>query len=146
MIGRSAMRLMRRQSSKPSIPGIITSTTTRAGQERSSAARAIWPDAAVRTSKPSRVRRRARTERRVGSSSTSSTAGRSAGSMSNADALHDRNDGRSENHDEDRREDASNHWEQHLDRGLGGGFLSALAPLDAELVRLDLEDLGDGHA
>src|SRR5438105_4339035 len=146
MIGRSAMRLMRRHSSKPSIPGIITSTTTSAGQERSRAARAIWPEAAVRTSKPSRVRRRARTESSVGSSSTSSTAGRSAGSMSNADALQDRNDGRSENHDEDRGKDAADHGEEHLDRGLGGCFLGTLAPLDAQLVRLDLEHFGDRNA
>src|SRR5438270_9466108 len=148
MIGRSAMRLMRRHSSKPSIPGIITSTTTSAGQERSSAASAPWPEAAVRTSKPSRVRRRARTESRVGSSSTRSTADLRAGSISNAAeaASHHCNDRRSENHDEDRGKDATDHGEEHFHGSLGGRLFCSLAALDAQLVRLNLENLGDRHA
>ena len=38
------------------------------------------------------------------------------------------------------------HREEHLDRGLGRGLLGALAALDAQLLRLDLEHLGDRHA
>src|SRR5205823_14735647 len=148
MIGKSAIRLMRRHSSKPSMTGIMTPTTTRAGHERSRPARAAWPDAAVRTSKPSRVRRRARTEIRVWSSSTSRIAGRRAGSISNAAeaASHDCYDRRSQDHDEDRREDATHHGKEHLDRRLGCGLFRPLAPLDAELVRLDLQHLGDRDA
>src|SRR5205823_7560503 len=148
MIGKSAIRLMRRHSSKPSMPGIITSTTTSAAQERAGAASAAWPEAAVRTSKPSRVRRRARTESRVWSSSTSRIAGRRAGSISNAAeaASHDCDDRRSQDHDEDRREDATHHGKQHLHRRLGCGLFRPLATLDAELVRLDLQHLGDRDA
>ena len=61
-------------------------------------------------------------------------------------AAHDRDDRRPEDDDEDRREDAADHREEHLHRGLGRGLLGALAALDPELVRLDLQDLGDRHA
>ena len=62
---------------------------------------------------------------------------------SNVQVLDDEDDGRPEDDDEQRREDAPDEREQHLDRGLGGLLLGALAALDAELLRLDLEDLAD---
>ena len=60
--------------------------------------------------------------------------------------LDDQDDRRSEDDDEQRREDASDEREQHLDRCLGGHLLRALASLDAELLRLDLEHLADRDA
>src|SRR5205814_4140340 len=66
--------------------------------------------------------------------------------ISNADARHDRDDCWSENHDEDRWEDAPDHGEEHLHRRLGCSLLGPLTALDAKLVRLDLQHLGDRHA
>ena len=51
-----------------------------------------------------------------------------------------------EDDDEQRREDAPDEREQHLDRRLGRHLLGALAALDAQLLGLDLEHLGDRHA
>ncbi len=44
-----------------------------------------------------------------------------------------------------RREDAADEREEHLDGRLGGHLLGTLATLDAELLGLHLEDVGDGH-
>src|SRR6266550_8285608 len=57
----------------------------------------------------------------------------------------DQDDGRPKDDDEQRREDAPDERKEHLDRGLGGLLLGALTALDAELLRLDLEDLRDRH-
>ena len=117
------------------------------GQRCSSCLSAAGPEVAVRTSYPSRATRRERTERRVRSSSTSRMAGRTAGSIVRCRRpAHDGHDGRPQDDDEDRGEDAADHREEHLDRCLGRRLLGALAALDAQLLRLDLQHLGDRHA
>src|SRR6476660_765593 len=62
---------------------------------------------------------------------------------SDRQVLHDQDQGWAKDDHEQRREDASDEREQHLDRRLRGLFLGALAALDPELLRLDLEDLAD---
>ena len=45
--GSSELERIQRQSSRPSVPGSITSSTTRSGSERSSASRAASPSAGL---------------------------------------------------------------------------------------------------
>src|ERR1700690_1683306 len=72
-----------------------------------------------------------------------------AGSFGNAAAaerLDYLDDRRAQDDDEQGREDAADEREQHLDRGLGGLLFGSRASLDAELLGLDLQNLGDRNA
>src|SRR3954471_14549074 len=90
---------------------------------------------------------RAATGTRRGSSRDPAKGFRLLGADVRATQVDDDQDDRGpEDDDEQRGEDAPDQREQHLDRGLGGHLLGALASLDPELLRLDLEDLRDRDA
>src|SRR5579871_4494842 len=65
--------LIQRQSSRPSVPGNITSSTTRPGSRDSISPRAVSPSSASSVTKPSRRRYFTTTLRTTGSSSTTRT-------------------------------------------------------------------------
>src|SRR5215210_6172731 len=62
-----------------------------------------------------------------------------------AEVDRDEDERRAKDDDEQRREDAPDEREEHLDRRLRGHLLGSLPPLDAELIRLDLQHLADRH-